>query len=552
MRSPLVALLAVLAAAAPASAAIPAPHPLTGEGENVEIVGNLPLDTSDVAASDIEMHGDYAFIGSYSEGLVIADISDPAKPKRAGVFACGGGSQYDVQLSADANLAVLSSDSTGASCLPAGQSGSMIIDTSDKANPTMTGFIPVAVGTHTHTLDDRILYVNNYPTSYSKLEVFDLTNPGQPTRIGELSFGGDDSIHDSFVDHRPDGRTLLYAASIGFTDVIDVSDPRTPTLLQRIADPAVTIAHQAEPSPARDVLIVTDEFQGGADTPACGRAPGIDSTFLIPGLGDLADTGAIHFYKLAADGTLAENGAAKVGIFNLPFATPEETGGCTSHVLWQAPDQNRFVAAWYGRGTRVVDYTDPSAATQTGYFVPTGANTWSAKPHRGYIFTGDINRGMDVLRPAGEGWPATAGPQEAQRAAYRSGTAGTGAPPTQVPSNPPPAGAGVGGGGSEARKAGGARVKATLRIPGRKGRRKLLTATFRKASGSIAARLRFRKQTGRRKLQITLAGDPGRYRFVIRAGVGGKVLKRGTVTVKESTSTNLQVVGGQTLVCRVR
>ncbi len=116
------------------------------------------------------------------------------------------------------------------------------------------------VGSHTHTLDNRTLYINNYPTSYSKLEIFDLTRPAAPRKLSELSFDGEDSIHDSYVDHRPDGRTLLYAASIGFTDVIDVTDPSKPAILQRLADADVTISHQAEPNAARDTLIVTDEF----------------------------------------------------------------------------------------------------------------------------------------------------------------------------------------------------------------------------------------------------------------------------------------------------
>ena len=68
----------------------------------------------------------------------------------------------------------------------------------------------------------------------------------------------------------------------------------------------------------------------------------------------------------------------------------------------------------------VVDFTDPAAPKALASFIPTGADTWSAKPHRvgtkSYVFTGDIDRGMDVLEFTGEGWPATAGPQEVQRA----------------------------------------------------------------------------------------------------------------------------------------
>jgi len=77
------------------------------------------------------------------------------------------------------------------------------------------------------------------------------------------------------------------------------------------------------------------------------------------------------------------------------------------------------VIAWYGRGTRIVDFSDPANPRQVGSFVPTSGDTWSAKPHRGFIFTGDIIRGMDVLVYNGENgkrWPTTSGPADIQRA----------------------------------------------------------------------------------------------------------------------------------------
>ena len=49
-------------------------------------------------ASDLELHGNLAFVGSYDEGMAIIDIADPTDPKRVGTFQCGKGSQYDVQL----------------------------------------------------------------------------------------------------------------------------------------------------------------------------------------------------------------------------------------------------------------------------------------------------------------------------------------------------------------------------------------------------------------------------------------------------------------------
>lgn len=533
------------------AAVAPEPKALTGAGTGFKLVGNLPLQqptSGDVAASDIEMHGDHAFIGSYTEGLVIADISDPTRPKRAGVFSCGGGSQYDVQLSQDGNLAVLSTDSPGADCLPAGKSGSMIIDVSDRTKPVMVSFVEIAVGTHTQTLDDRTLYVNNYPASYSKLEIFDLTDPARPTKVSELSFKGEDSVHDSYVDHRPDGRTLLYAASIGYTDVIDVTDIRKPLLLQRRADPTVTISHQAEPNFRRDTLVVTDEFLGGTDAPACGRLPvpgeGALPLPALPRVGDLSDVGAIHFYKLDAGGSMVNGGSGdgKVGTYNIPTGT-NPSGGCTVHVLWQAPDQNRLVAAWYGQGIHVIDYSDPSRPVSKAAYIPTGANTWAAKPHRvngkAYVFTGDIARGMDVLEYTGDaGWPATAGPQEKQRQAIQGAPQTAPAPVKSVPAV------------SRGRR--GFSFKTRVKVPEAKAERRTLTVTFTNGRDAVVSKLRFRRLSGRRtNVRARIAAVAGTYRFVVRVGDKGPVLRRGRLVVSKARASDNRSLGGRALVCRI-
>lgn len=527
------------------AAADPAPHPLTGQGSGMRIVGNLPIDASDVAASDIEMHGTFAFIGSYSEGLVIADISDPTRPRRVGTFRCGGGSQYDVQLSGDANLVLLTTDSAGASCLPAGKQGSMVIDATDRSDPRMVSFIETAVGSHTHTLDDRTLFINNYPTSYSKLEIFDLRDAADPRKVSELSFGGEDSIHDSYVDHRPDGRTLLYAASIGFTDVIDVTDRTAPRLLQRLADPTVSISHQAEPNHARDVLVVTDEFLGGSDAPVCGQLPIRPGEGLItlPIVGDPTDLGALHFYKLGPDGTMVDGGrgGGKIGTYNLPLAL-NPSGGCTVHVFWQAPDVNRLVTAWYGRGTHVVDFSDPSRPRSLGHFIPSGANTWAAKPHRvggkSYVFTGDIARGMDVLEFTGDGWPATAPPQEEQRRRIQGLPAPAPAGPATKPAR------------TKTTKRGVA-FRRKVRVPRARAKKTTLTVTFRDARDKVVSKLRFRVRTGRTAtLRARIRAKAGRYRYVVRRGDRGRVLARGTLRVTAARAS--AVPDGRRMVCVIQ
>jgi subtilase family serine protease len=49
----------------------------------------------------------------------------------------------------------------------------------------------------------------------------------------------------------------------------------------------------------------------------------------------------------------------------------------------------------------VVDYSDPSEPRQVGHFIAEGATSWGALYHRGYVYVGDMSRGLDVFRFTG-------------------------------------------------------------------------------------------------------------------------------------------------------
>ena len=528
------------------------PQPLTGEGKNLELVANVPIDPGSfgIAASDLELHGNYAFIGSYGEGVVIVDISDPRNPKRVGKFDCPGG-QNDIQLSPDGRFLALAIETTSNKCHPKDE-GTAILDVSNPASPVEVAFIgqdKLVDGSHNNTLDWPYLYVDQYTNTYSKLEIFDLSTPSAPKKIGGIDYGGQDSHHDLTVDHRPDGKSFAYAASINFTDVIDVTNPRNPVLRERIRDPAVSISHQAEPNYDRSLLLVTDEFGGGAAGPGCGGNPAatVPGTEAVPPqVKDPASIGALHMYSLSPDGTIAgENGLQKAGIFNIP-AQPQEDPqkGCTIHVFSQAPDQNRLVTAWYGRGTRVVDFTNPASPKELASFIPTNGDTWSAKPHNGYIYSGDIVRGLDVFRYTGEGgetWPATAGPAEVQRARQQGKTPPTpGAPAAQ----PPPDG----------RAQGKRNFNIKVRVPNRrKVKSTILVVSFTDKGGRLVSRVRKRvRDNGKRTLKASVAGLAGRYRYSIRLGDRGKILRRGSFAVRQQKGAQTGIRSDQALVCQLR
>jgi hypothetical protein len=536
-----------------AAMAEPKPQPLTGQGENLQLVANLPLDpgTQGNAASDLELFGNYAFVGSYGEGVVIVDISNPLQPKRAGKFDCPGG-QNDVQLSPDGRYLALAIETTANKCHP-GDEGTSILDVSDPTKPMEVAWIgqdELPDGSHNNTLDWPYLYVDQYINTYSELEIFDLSNPAAPKKVGGIKYDGQDSHHDLIVDHRPNGQDFAYAASINFTDVIDVTNPAQPVLRERIRDPQLSISHQAEPNFDRTLLLATDEYGGGTGVGACGGrgearvpVPGVP-----PQVGDPASLGALHIYRLAEDGTIAgQNGLDKAGVFNVPYQANEENpeAGCTIHVFWQAPDQNRLVTAWYGRGTRVVDFSDPANPKQLAWYVPTGADTWSAKPHNGYIYAGDIVRGLDVFKYTGEAgakWPATSGAAEVQRARVQGA-----APPNPTGTGQP----GPGGQPQGPRTRVGRRaVTKHVRVPNGRDKKVTLVLSFYDSKKRLQSRLRLRTRDGRiARIRAQVAGLAGHYRYTVRLGDRGRILGRGLMRVRKDDQTRVQLPPGQNLVC---
>ena len=539
--------------------------PLAGTGKNIVPVSTLEIDDSQ--KNELELAGDYAYV-DYDDGFDIVNISDPTKPRTVGEHKCTG-SGGDIDLSPDAKIAVRATAHAPAKgpCKEAGTAAT-IYDISDKTNPRMIAKIDLEDAadpfgiygdyTHTVTLDGKWLYLNPqtaafYPQRKQRIRVFDVSNPAKPVHKADIQFtqGVQAVAHDSFVDHRPDGKSLLYAASVHTTDVFDVTDPLNAKQLQRITSPEMTISHQAQPNFDRSQIIVVDESAVDAGPPAgamCGHGGG-------PGPA-AADVGATHFYEAAKDGTFANNGAAPMGSFAPAPTRTEDT--CTAHVFWPAPKENRLVQAYYTLGAKVLDHSDPGNVKELGSFVADKPTIyWSAKPHRGYIFATDMDRGLDILRYTGEGaakWPTTAGPAEIQRSQWQGmpyvpldGVSRDGGQ-LPAPKNAPGT---SGSGGDSAKGESGAgfgraigRIRFTIKMKGlSRTKRSTFNLTFYNANGKkVGSTVRFKKKGAKRSRTTTIsvngAAVPGAYRWTLKRGTK-RVVKRGRLTVKATPGMSL-------------
>jgi WD40 repeat protein len=398
-------------------------------------------------ASDGTVH-DYAFVGTMGGGTRIFDVTDPAHPVAAGRYT-DPGYQNDVQVSGD--LLVLGFDSLSPSgatslCLRTKGSGTagqtragvdIVKLVYDRESATFgTQLVDCylsslsSAGAHTTTIhpSGKYLTVN---TSFNGLEVVDIrTAPA--TLVRTIPEPVADDAHD--VSFSRDGNRL-YSAGLDSTRILDVTDifnkpatllqtiPNNPSAAQGGDGQVIQLSHQSDTSSDGKVLVVTDEAGGGVTETRCNEGPS-------------GKIGAAHFWNLAV------SPAHKLGswLYPNPVLTPDPLApalasigrserGCTIHVFRNGGNGSagpgeiargfdgvsrlpgrQFVTAHYGAGTWHVDFSKASSSTDgvaedprstwgntLGWNVMPGADTWSAKEYKGYVYTGDMARGFDVF-----------------------------------------------------------------------------------------------------------------------------------------------------------
>jgi hypothetical protein len=119
------------------------------------------------------------------------------------------------------------------------------------------------------------------------------------------------------------------------------------------------------------LMLVTDEDLHNG----CGSAGGITAVRLSP---DLTQ-------------------ATELSEWFIPFGTPAPV--CSVHVF--SSDGPIVFLGSYNAGLQVVDYSDPANPRQVGHFIAEGATSWGALYRDGYVYVGDMSRGLDVFRYTG-------------------------------------------------------------------------------------------------------------------------------------------------------
>lgn len=394
--------------------------PADRHSANMVLVANWDDGGTYRTGSDLAFWGSRMIAGNLASGsnlggFRIVDIGNPAAPAELGQFTCRS-SQADVSVWK--NLVFVSVDTpldrpgcegavnAGAVQVTSGQAyeGIRIVSISDPANPRQLAFVDTDCGSHTNTLvpdeanDRLLLYVLSYPLggqgtecnaeSHRKISVVEvpLKNPAAARVIATPDVSPAVGCHDVTVFT---GRKLAAAACITESQIWDISDPAAPRVVAHIANPAINIQHTATFSWDGDTVVIGDELGGAAVAPGC-----VDGNEHLP-------LGALWFYDVSNPAAPALRGT---------FSTPQQevSALCTAHNFNTVPTRTAadvLVAAWYDGGTTVVDFSDPSAARQLGFYTPTAprpATAWSSYWYRGFIYANNYentapSRGIDVM-----------------------------------------------------------------------------------------------------------------------------------------------------------
>ena len=254
------------------------------------------------------------------------------------------------------------------------------------------------------------------------------------------------SPHD--VHFSKDGRTMYVAAVGNDTVLVDVRNvlsgsvktigvapndsPPTGDVSSNPHD--VSISHQSDVTSDGSLLVVTDERGGGTSETRCNTEPN-------------GMIGGMHFWALerlsgvAASLCASPANPQRIGgwfypdptVLTDPLATQFATRGraeraCTIHVFrlggngTSSPGaaqkgydgvsslgRREAVSAHYGAGVWHIDFSRARSDTDgvvesafttwgntLGWNVMPGAETWSAKEYKGFVYAGDMTRGFDV------------------------------------------------------------------------------------------------------------------------------------------------------------
>lgn len=359
-------------------------HNLTGTGHGIAVYGPL------------------AVAGNNPGPMNIINILDPQNPQVVSVIDSPV-RDADFIAYPDGRLVVVSVSGSGNSVV--------FTEVTDPHNPEQSAVFDMSCGNH------NIVVVPGTPFVYSSESageggntcIIDVSDPNNPIEVNVWASGY--SCHDTtFYMNASESKYRGYCAGIEALQIWDVTDPANPTVVNTWGWPALgvhdfgaislaTFAHLAIPNHDASILILGDETGGGA-------APGCDVSVHEPTTGTTVTgpLGNLWFYDITDEMNPVLKGSIS------PSAT-DQRGSCTAHFGRVIEDTNHVVMGFYSAGVLMVDFRDPQNPVEVAHYEQPlpgplsegqGAGSiWDVWYYQGYLFTGDMTHGLDVLTVQG-------------------------------------------------------------------------------------------------------------------------------------------------------
>ncbi|HKP68912.1 MAG TPA: Ig-like domain-containing protein [Pyrinomonadaceae bacterium] len=357
-----------------------------------------------VQAAEQWIFGNYAYVSTIHDKLLVYDITDPAKPTLTDTVKVDARTINDVSTTADGKIGVITRE--GASNR---KNGIVFLDTSDPAHPKIISEYTLTVtgGVHSAFIDGHYVYLTDDATGSMRVIDFkDVKNPKEvarwqvessavttfKTKEGEEIAGR--YLHDLQVK---DGLAYLAYWRDGMI-VLDVGNgikggsPEKPTLVSQFRFNHHELYGNGWLAGTHSVFRYKNYVFVGDEV--------FPPIFDIQGKSRIPVRGIVHVVDVS---DIAN--PRKVAEYSVP-----EAG---AHNMWV--DNDMLYMGYYSGGGRVLDvsgelrgelYRQGREISHLwgGHAEGFRANlpfTWGAQPHKGMIFFNDINSGLWIVKLGG-------------------------------------------------------------------------------------------------------------------------------------------------------
>ena len=366
----------------------------------IELIGRAPI--KDFEAAEQWIIGNYAYLSTVSDKLLVFDISDPAQPKLTDTIKVDARLINDVSTTADGRILVITRENASNR-----KNGIAFFDTSDPAHPkpiseyteTVTG------GVHSAFVDGHYVYLTDDATG--SMRVIDFANVKQPKEVARwevpnqvattiTTTEGDRAVVGRYLHDLQIKDGLAYLAywrdGLVILDVgngIKGGSPERPQLVSQLRFNHYELYGNGWLAGTHSVfryknyVFVGDEvFPARFDIHDPKRIP-------VRGIVHVVDVSDINNPRKVAEYPVPEAGA---------------------HNMWV--DNDMMYMGYYNGGGRIVDVSgelrgdlyrqgrevgrlwlgDPDG------FRPNLSFTWGAQPHRGLIYFNDMHTGIWIVK----------------------------------------------------------------------------------------------------------------------------------------------------------